>query len=52
MNNIIAVPRDFAESTIAREGPAGREWIAALPRTVEALCAQWSLAVDGLPMHG
>jgi streptomycin 6-kinase len=49
---MIAVPRDFAESTIAREGLAGREWIAALPRTVEALCAQWGLVVDGSPMHG
>jgi streptomycin 6-kinase len=49
---MIVVPEDFAESTVAREGPAGREWIDALPRTVEALCRRWGLAVDGPPMHG
>jgi streptomycin 6-kinase len=49
---MIVVPEDFAESTVAREGAAGREWIDALPRTVESLCKQWNLVVDGSPMHG
>jgi streptomycin 6-kinase len=49
---MIVVPQEFAERTIGREGTAGREWIAALPDQVQALCAQWGLVVDGSPMHG
>jgi streptomycin 6-kinase len=49
---MIVVPQEFAERTVAREGAAGCEWIAALPGQVTALCAQWGLAVDGPPMHG
>jgi streptomycin 6-kinase len=49
---MIVVPEEFAERTVAREGTAGREWIAALPDRVQALCAHWGLAVDGPPMHG
>ena len=52
MKKMIVVPEDFAESTVAREGAAGREWIDALPQTVDALCKRWGLAVDGPPMHG
>ena len=49
---MIVVPEEFAERTIAREGAAGRAWIAALPERVAALVGQWGLAVDGPPMHG
>jgi streptomycin 6-kinase len=49
---VIIVPASFASATIAREGEAGRRWIAQLPQLVGALCAQWGLAPDGPPMHG
>jgi streptomycin 6-kinase len=49
---MIVVPEEFAERTIAREGAAGRAWIAALPGRVAALVAQWGLTVDGPVMHG
>lgn len=49
---MIVVPEEFAERTIAREGAAGRAWIAALPGRVTALCDHWGLAVDGPPMYG
>jgi streptomycin 6-kinase len=49
---MIAIPEEFAARTVAREGAAGREWIAALPGRVAALCAGWGLAVDGPTMHG
>lgn len=46
------MPRAFAEATRAREGPAGAEWLAALPSLVERLLVRWELEVDGLPLHG
>jgi streptomycin 6-kinase len=49
---MITVPEEFARTTTAREGAAGRAWIAALPGVVAALCARWDLTVDGAPMHG
>jgi streptomycin 6-kinase len=49
---MITVPEDFATATVIREGDAGRKWIDALPRLVEALCDQWNLVVDGPAMHG
>ncbi len=49
---MISVPEQFAVATLAREGDAGRTWIAGLPRRVAALCEQWGLVVDGSPMHG
>jgi len=36
----------------ALAGEPGRRWIASLPGLVEALCADWSLTIDGAPMHG
>jgi streptomycin 6-kinase len=49
---MISVPPAFAIATAIREGEAGRAWIAELPRLVEALIAEWKLAIDGAPMHG
>ncbi len=49
---MIVVPEDFAVATVAREGDAGRTWVAALPDLVSALCDQWELVVDGPPLHG
>ncbi len=49
---MITVPEVFARATAAREGNAGRAWIAALPDLVKDLCERWKLAVDGPPMHG
>lgn len=49
---MIVVPEAFATATAAREGAAGREWIADLPALVRALCTRWNLALDGEPMHG
>ena len=51
-HSMIVVPEDFASATVAREGAAGRAWIAALPGLVKALCDEWGLLVDGAPMHG
>ena len=48
----IIVPEEFVRATVAREGAAGHAWVAALPDLVQALCKQWDLVVDGLPMHG
>ncbi len=49
---MITVPSDFATATVAREGAAGRAWVASLPELVATLCDRWNLAVDGQPMHG
>jgi streptomycin 6-kinase len=49
---MIVVPEAFVASTIAREGDAGRAWLAELPGRVEALREHWRLVVDGAPMHG
>ena len=46
------VPRDFAQSTIAREGAAGRAWIRDLPGIVSDLCDRWRLTRDGEVLHG
>jgi streptomycin 6-kinase len=48
----ITVPEEFAVATVAREGEAGRRWLAALPSLVETLCRQWDALVDGASMHG
>lgn len=48
----IDVPADFAAGIVNHAGDAGRAWIAALPATVESLCHEWRLAVDGSPRHG
>lgn len=48
----IDVPTEFARATVAREGPAGEEWIAWLPARIESLCRRWRLRPVGDPMHG
>ncbi len=49
---MIVIPDAFATTTIAREGDAGRAWVAALPAVIQTLCDRWDLLVDGAPMHG
>jgi streptomycin 6-kinase len=49
---VIVVPARFAADTVAREGEAGRAWLAALPGLVEAYLRRWALTPDGRPMHG
>ena len=49
---MITVPADFASGILAREGDAGRAWLAALPNTVADLCRRWNLTVEGQPWHG
>ena len=43
------IPEVFAERLIAREGDAGRAWLASVPALVAQVCAAWSLVVDGTP---
>lgn len=49
---MITIPEEFVESTITREGNAGRKWITELPDLVNTLCKQWHLTIDGMVMHG
>ncbi len=49
---MLSVPEKFTKATITRAGDAGRQWIERLPNMVKALCQQWSLVIDGAPMHG
>ena len=44
------IPERFAETLIAREGVAGRAWIASLPGLIAEACDRWDLAIDGAPM--
>lgn len=41
-----AMPRWWAAT------PEERQWLADLPRLVDAWCVRWRLTVDGLPRHG
>src|ERR1700730_7148555 len=49
---MIAIPKEFAEWTIAREGKAGRVWIEQLPGLVETHLGLWDLVSDGPVLHG
>jgi streptomycin 6-kinase len=49
---MLFLPDSFTAFTITREGDAGREWIARLPDLIATLCQDWSLEIEGLPMHG
>ncbi|MEU0543254.1 aminoglycoside phosphotransferase family protein [Nocardia sp. NPDC005978] len=49
---MIAIPDAFAQLTIAREGAAGRTWIAALPGLFDELLDSWSCTPAGAAMHG
>lgn len=47
-----SVPKAFIDRRVALSGDDGREWIESLPATVESLCVQWNLEIEGAPMHG
>lgn len=49
---MIVVPEEFAAGFQAREGAAGRAWIASLPGSVADLCRRWLLTIDGPPRYG
>jgi streptomycin 6-kinase len=49
---MLIIPTRFAADTIAREGEAGRKWIARLPALFDAMCVRWGLVADGSPLHG
>ena len=49
------VPAGFAERITALEaegGPAGADWVAALPHLVAEVLPEWELTIDGDPMTG
>lgn len=47
---MVEIPARFAETLIAREGEAGRDWITSLPRLIAELAGRWCLAIDGVPI--
>src|SRR3954470_2875401 len=49
---MIAMPQEFAQSTVDREGEAGAAWLAELPGIVEELLGRWGCEPDGDVMHG
>lgn len=49
---MIAMPKEFAQSTVGREGEAGAAWLAELPGTVAELMERWECLPDGEVMHG
>jgi len=49
---MISIPQAFVQSTLTREGEAGRQWLDQLPRLVDALCVQWNLVLEGPVRHG
>jgi streptomycin 6-kinase len=49
---MIAMPEEFARSTVDREGEAGAAWLAELPGIVEELLGRWGCVLDGGVMHG
>ncbi|GAB2463280.1 aminoglycoside phosphotransferase family protein [Streptomyces chlorus] len=49
---MIAMPEEFAQSTVNREGDAGAAWLAELPGIVAELLGRWGCVPDGEVMHG
>ncbi|MFI8456592.1 aminoglycoside phosphotransferase family protein [Kitasatospora sp. NPDC085464] len=49
---MIAVPEEFARSTVEREGEAGARWLTEVPGIVEELSGRWGCVPDGAVMHG
>ncbi|GAA0594274.1 aminoglycoside phosphotransferase family protein [Streptomyces crystallinus] len=49
---MIAIPDEFARTTIEREGEPGARWLAGLPGVVEELLGRWECVPDGPVMHG
>lgn len=48
----IEIPAAFRATTVKREGPVGREWLAALPGLVDDLLIRWHCVQDGDVRHG
>ncbi len=46
------IPQEFVDSTVVREGEAGRAWIAELPDIVSRLCGRWNLVTEGPVFYG
>ncbi|MFG1628791.1 aminoglycoside phosphotransferase family protein [Kribbella sp. NPDC049227] len=46
------IPAAFAQSTVDREGEAGRAWLSELPTIIEDLLARWDCTLDGSLGHG
>lgn len=49
---MIAMPEEFAQSTVDREGEAGAAWLTELPRIMDELLGRWGCVPDGEVMHG
>ncbi|MET9591856.1 aminoglycoside phosphotransferase family protein [Streptomyces sp. NPDC006516] len=49
---MMAMPEEFAQNTVDREGESGAAWIAELPDVVEELLGRWGCVPDGEVMHG
>ncbi|MGP3632465.1 aminoglycoside phosphotransferase family protein [Streptomyces sp. 24-1644] len=49
---MMGTPEAFSRSTIEREGEAGTDWIAELPRIVDDLLERWNCVPDGTVTHG
>ncbi|MEV6260684.1 aminoglycoside phosphotransferase family protein [Streptomyces sp. NPDC051784] len=49
---MMAMPEEFARTTVEREGQAGAAWLARLPGIVEELLGRWACVPDGRVMHG
>ncbi|MET9535089.1 aminoglycoside phosphotransferase family protein [Streptomyces sp. NPDC006649] len=49
---MIAMPEEFAQSTVNREGEAGAAWLTELPGIVAELLGRWRCVPDGEVMHG
>ncbi|MER7728579.1 aminoglycoside phosphotransferase family protein [Streptomyces sp. NPDC096323] len=49
---MIAMPKEFAQSTVGREGETGAAWLAELPGIVAELMGRWECVPDGEVMHG
>lgn len=47
-----AIPEEFTQSTVAREGARGSAWLAELPAIVDDLLERWACAPDGPLLHG
>jgi streptomycin 6-kinase len=49
---VISIPEAFAAGTRAREGQAGRDWVAGLPALVDELLQRWDRSPVGEALHG
>jgi streptomycin 6-kinase len=49
---MIAMPQEFARSTVAREGEAGQAWLDELPGIAGELLERWGCVPDGEVTHG